>query len=199
VIKKDKHKGETAYIIGKGKSLIHFNRSNIGDGVVIAIAESIVPIEALEIPAYSLQKDGGWLKRYPASLDPACDSRDCDNCRGMVRPQKAILLVHDLEARYCFKDYSPRHVFTLEEIGQPHNEFSLVCAIKIAQLMGCEKFKFVSCDAHAVGDYDVYVPGLGINTTPGWHGIEMRNLKMQRELIKPYLEGTDYEWITPKG
>uniref|UniRef100_A0A6M3XVK7 Uncharacterized protein n=1 Tax=viral metagenome TaxID=1070528 RepID=A0A6M3XVK7_9ZZZZ len=190
---KDKHKGETAWIIGKGTSLFHLSRNDIGNGPIIAIYEAIVPIEILNFPneLFSLQKDGGARKRNPLSDDPECDDRQCDFCKGMVTPKRATLLLHEKEAKYCFEDYPRRLLFTLEEIGLPNNEFSLVCALKIAQFMGCDKFRFVSCDAHANGDIGNFIP-LFNKEYYGWiYG-------MQKDILPKYLEGLDYEWVTPK-
>ena len=187
------HKGETAWIIGKGMSLLDIKLSDVGDGPVICLGESIIVLETLKFPnvLYSLQKDGGERRKYPFGLSAECDVRDCDHCSGVVRPQGSILLMHDLEARYCFEDYSPRYLFTLEEIGLPYNEISVVCAIRIAQLMGCIKFKFVSFDAHATGDEDCIIP---IWTHERYKWLFNR----QKEILPQFLKGLDYEWITPK-
>lgn len=187
------HKGETAYIIGKGKSLLNLKRSDIGVGIIIAIYEAIIPIEMLGFlnVTYSLQKDGGLHKNVPHSPSPDCDRRDCDYCEWVVRPRKSTLLLHEQEAKYCFEDYKPRYLFTLEEIGMDHNEFSLVCAIKIAQFMGCEKFKFVSCDAHTHGDTENCVPVME-QSYYDWI------YHKQREILPEYLKGLNVEWITPK-
>lgn len=189
---KDRHLSETAWIIGKGKSLLNLKRRDISAGIIIAIYEAIIPIEMLQFPnvAYSLQKDGGLSKRVPFSQSADCDGRECDYCDGMVRPRGSVLLLHEAEAKYCFEDYSPRYVFTLEEIGMPNNEFSLVCAVKIAKFMGCEKFKFVSFDAHTHGNYESVVPTLA-QSHYNWA------YKEQKKILPPYLEGLDCEWITP--
>ena len=189
---KNRHKGETVWIIGKGKSLAKLKRSDIGEGPVIAIYEAIVPIEILGFPnsLYCLQKDGGSRKRSPLSLFSECDSRECDHCDGVVRPERATLILHSKESKYCFEDYSPRYLFALKEIGLERNEFSLVCAIKIAQLMGCVKFRFVSCDAHAIGSNEHFLP-LFSSDYYDWI------FDLQKKILPTYLEGIDYEWVTP--
>lgn len=189
---KDKHLGETCWIVGKGKSLRNLKRGDIGDGPVIAIYEAIIPVEHLLFPneLYCLEKDGGQLKREPLSPNPECDIRDCDNCMGVVLPRRASVLLHDAEARYCFLDYPRRYVFTLEEIGLEKNEFSLVCAIKIAEFMGCKKLMFVSCDAHAIGDNRNCLP-LFDQSYYDWI------YELQRSILPKYLIGKDYEWVTP--
>lgn len=186
------HNGETCWIVGKGPSLKYLKREHIGDGPIIAIYEAVVPIELLEFPnkVYSLQKDGGLDKKYPFTVSNECDFRQCDFCKGIVKPKRATLLLHELEAKYCFEGYPDRYVFTLEEIGMPHNEFSLVCALKIGQYFGCAEFAFVSCDAHSQGDYGNIFPVMRQDYYDHIY-------KVQRSILPKYLEGVHYRWVTP--
>jgi hypothetical protein len=192
--------GQPVNIIGKGPSLQYLRAEYIGPGPVIAINQSIIKIEELNLPnpIFSMQKDGGIRKKIPADFSaagmmPDCDySPNCgDNCGGlMIRPKKgATLLVHNRESLYCFPDYSPRYVFNWEGLGLPHNEFSLILAVKIGQLFGCSRFRFICCDVHANGDTRVYTPGQGFT-----YDIDSRD---QIRLIKPHLVGLDCEYITP--
>ena len=57
--------------------------------------------------------------------------------------------------------------------------------------MGCPKFYFVSCDVHVSGDDRTFIPGEGMILTA-------HSVSDQVERLKPYLQGLDYEWITPK-
>ena len=156
---KDRYKGQTVWIIGTGPSLKHLKREGIGEGIVIAINQAIEKIPDLPNNVFSMQKDGGAWKTHPYDyhgfLDPACDyAPDCcgDKCGGITRPKKGItLLVHQHESLYCFPDHQPRYIFDWKDLGLPRNLFSFACAIKIAQMMGCMKFKFVCFDAHATG------------------------------------------------
>ena len=70
------------------------------------------------------------------------------------------------------------------------NQFSLACAIKIAQYMGCSKIKMVSCDAHATGDNGNVIP-LFSDEYYNWI------YEKQRQILPHYLKGVDYEWVTP--
>jgi hypothetical protein len=193
---KGKHEGETAWIVAKGPSVLNLKKTDIGEGPVIALYETIVIVEMLGLsnPVYSLQKDGGQNKKHVAPttiLSSECESRDCTHCGWVVRPQKATLLLHDLEAEFCFPDYSPRKLFTLAEIGLPYNTFSLVCALKIAQFMGCTKFMFVSADAQATGDLRCCLP---IYPQEYYD----HDYEAQRRMFPPYLVGLDYGFVTPK-
>jgi len=192
---KDRHKGETAWIIGKGLSLRFLKKSDFGEGPVIAIYEALIPIETMRLPnpLYSLQKDGGRLKKRLHQMDAECDHQtECDFCEWVVRPLTATLLLHELEARHCFKDYSPRYTFTLDEIGMQENQFSLACAIKIAQYMGCDKVRFVSCDVHATGATGNIVPLFDQSYYDWIYG-------EQKKILPKYLEGVDCEWVTPES
>lgn len=132
------------------------------------------------------------MKKRLHQLDAECDFQDkCDFCEWVVRPRFATLLLHELEARNCFKDYPRRHVFTLEEIGMRENQFSLVCAIKIAQYMGCDKVKILCCDAHVTGDTRNVVPLFNKEYYDHIYAA-------QRAILPEYLKGVDYEWITPQ-
>lgn len=195
---KDKHKNETAWIIGKGPSLQYLKKEDIGDGVVITINEAIVAIGRLGLKnhTYSLQKDGGaWKKPTDDNLSPDCDysGERCESCQHMVTPKEATLLLHDLESAYCFPDYTPRYVLNLQRLGLPGNVFSMIFALKAAQYMGCKKIKFVSFDAHAKGDFRAYTPGETARDDEEEAGL----YRGQTVGIKPHLEGVDYEWITP--
>jgi len=133
---KDKHKGETCYIVGKGLSLKSIKKEHFGEGIIITINSAIVQIEKLGLTnqIYAMMKDG--------------DVPD-------FRPQKAILLVSLHESNNVLEDYSPRYVFnaiTLTNTKYRYREFSANCALKVAQLMGCSKIKLLCFDACTMGD-----------------------------------------------
>lgn len=192
------YKGEIMWIVGKGPSLQYLTKKDIGEGPIIAINESIIKIEGLDLPnpVFSMQKDGGNRKSHSRhrSLVPDCDyTPNCgDKCGDMIRPKRgATLLVHKHESLYCFPDYFPRYVFDWKELGLPKNRFSQILAIKIGLLMGCVKFHFVSFDVHINGCLDIYVPNVGvIGINRGYAGHVWK--------IKPYLTELEYKWITPK-
>lgn len=194
---KDRHKGQAVWIVGKGPSLANLKASDIGEGPVITLNQAILAVEPLGLPnlVYSMQKDGG-ARRRPSNGEqnqcPDCDfSGQCgDTCGDMVRPKGAILLLHEHESKYCFPDYPKRHVLDWKAFGLSENVFSLILAVKLAQHMGCNKFNFISCDAHVNGTSDCYVPGKGITH---------QDLKYicQRQGVTSIVEGLDCKWITP--
>jgi len=178
-----KHKGETAWIIGKGPSLQYLTADDIGDGPVVTINQSILDVENLGLKnkIYSMQKDGG-NKRVKSSdnLNPNCPERHngCgDSCGGMNRPKHATLIVHNLESLYCFDDYSPRYVFELADFGLTQNTCSFVIAIKMGQLFGCTSFNFISFDAHVLKNNKIY--------------------QHQVPEVAPHYADLDVKWILP--
>lgn len=196
---KDIFKGQTVWIIGKGPSLQYLTKEDIGPGPVIAINTSIIKIEELDLsnPIYAMMKDGGDRRRnwrQGKLIPPDCDhTPNCgDECGTIIKPKRgATLLVHRHESLYCFPDYSPRYVFDWKELGLRNNRFSLVIAIKIGILMGCEKFHFVSCDVHVTGSIESYDPNAGIiGTSPQYKSYVYK--------INRHLKDLDYKWITPE-
>ncbi len=197
---KNKYEGQTAWIIGKGKSLANLKKSDIGEGFIIAMNSSILKIEELGFVdnVYTIQKDGGHKRKYDGSchLDPVCDyAGSCpeDLCGDAIRPKTATLFVHDKESLYCFEDYSPRYVFNWEELGLNGNSNSMVCAVLIAQLMGCKHINFVSCDSFTHDNYDMYDPHYGVTKTD-----HLMYLTIKKS-ITPFLETFSHDFITPEG
>lgn len=196
---KNKYEGQTISIVGSGPSIKYLKAEHIADGPVIAINRATVEVEALDIagPVYSMQKDGnqqGKRKRPGDVFRNEHINSDCkyqNNCTGqcglMTRPTRATLLVHKHESLHCFSDYLPRLVFDWKELGLPCIECSTIIAIQIGKRMGCTKFRFVCCDAHATGD--LYDRARG-KIEPGYY--EQRiHMKIN------FLPELDYEFVTP--
>lgn len=136
-----KHKGDICWIVGKGSSLQYLKKHHIGPGPIIAINESIIPIEnlGLDNPIYSLQKDAD-----PPDKDP------------IAPPKKAALLIHERETPNRHKDYLPRYTFDNPmDFNCSWNTCSAVTATNIALMMGCTWIVYVSFDAAVTGNLDV--------------------------------------------
>jgi hypothetical protein len=179
---KDIHLNQPVYIVGKGPSLHHLDRSMIGPGVIITINDAINKIEELQLPnvTYSMQKDGLRGQLIP---------HDCR--QHTIMPKRSTLLVHKHESLLCYPDYTPRIVFDNLELGLRVHDFSALSAIRLAQLMGCNKFYFVSFDACTRKDGGQYQ----VEKRP----IPIGSYFRQCEKMKPYLKDLDYEWITPEA
>jgi len=194
----EKYNGQTCWIVGKGPSLEFLTTEHVGLGPVITINQAVLKIEELGIknPVYSMQKDGGEYRDGKATheLIPDCafSGIKCNNsCEGMVRPQKAVLLIHEHESKFCFPDYPRRIIFDcMDLLGR--NEFSLIMAIQISRIMGCDKIVFVSCDLHDNGDSRTFVHGQGTKFISEY-------INQARKFKKHLMGiGAKYEFVTPQ-
>lgn len=191
---KDIYKGQSVWLVGKGPSLEYIQKHHFDDGIVIALYEAIIAVEELNLPnpIFSLQKDGGDRKiKTENNLCPDCHYTDqCgESCGSMIRPKKAILLLHDLESNYCFSDYLNRVVFDLETLNLQNNIHSAVFAVKIALFFGCNEFHFLCFDASVNGDNRTYVPGKGIVGSDTYGN--------QKSYIDQFINNFKSEWKIP--
>jgi hypothetical protein len=64
-------------------------------------------------------------------------------------------------------DYEPRYIFDAIELGLPNWwDFSALCAIKIAELWGCKKIKFLCLDACTNGSNRCFLDGQDSDINP---------------------------------
>jgi hypothetical protein len=129
--------GQIAYIVGKGPSAKDFR--NYGDGIVIALNESIEIVESLglTIPIFSFQKDG--------------------RSESLRRPKGAILVLSHDRSRKCHLGYPYRAVFNTEvDWGLKPETFSARCALEFVKGLGYKTVMFVGFDAQTVGDVSYY-------------------------------------------
>jgi len=184
---KDIHKGQAAWIVGKGLSLEKLKHSDIGDGIIITLNSAIIKIEELEFNnvTYSMQKDGS----SPWAINN-CMYQTCEHCPyGMPMPKKAILLVHELESINCKPDYKPRYVFNNNDLGLAWNDFSALSSIRLAQYFGCNKFNFVSFDAVTHGDIK--------NTYDEVAKNGLVEYMHQAIVMKEFIKDLNHKFITP--
>lgn len=154
------HPGSTCTIVAPGPSVRFIKAEHVADGPIIAIYDAIVPVEALGLPnsTYALQKDGGFVC--------GCD-HDCERCTtaGMVRPQRAPLLLHEPESGDCFPGH-PRYVFGVaDDLGFEGEGWSnsATCAVRLAYYMGATALRLVSFDACTTGDLQVIEGGTAMS------------------------------------
>ncbi len=184
-----KHHGETAWIVGKGPSLVNLKKEDFGPGPVIAISESIIPVEklGLENKIYSLQKDYDPPEHAP-----------------IAPPVSATLLVHEREVAGRHKDYKPRYVFdNVLDFNAAWNTPSSITAVMIAELLGCSQIRFISFDSctqdsvatcHFNADGSHMVIESPSQETESW-----REYKAIARGLKEYIERKYIaaEWVTP--
>lgn len=124
-------------VIGRGPSIARLQLDDL-DGVVMAINQTIEQVEALHPsqPLYSLQKDHFYCL-----------------------PKHATLLLHDVEALREIDDLKYEHVYSFNvrrDFGINWSLPSVVIAEKFANLFGCEKVRYLCCDAVTDGITEAY-------------------------------------------
>jgi len=143
------HAGATAWIVGKGPSLLMLTREQLGPGPIIAINEATIVVESLGLdnPVYSMQKDADSYAIGPDGPLVTGGAAPIASLRG------ATLLVHQHESANRMSTYAPRFVFdNVKDFGLEWWEFSSLTAVAIAKLLGCVKVVFVSHDSSVFGD-----------------------------------------------
>jgi hypothetical protein len=186
-----KHVNETAWIIGKGPSLVNLRKEHIGQGPVIAISEAIIPVETLGIdnPIYAMQKDYDPPEQEP--IGP---------------PKYATLLVHEREVPGRHKDYKPRYNFDNPiDFDMGTNVPSSITATKIAELLGCKKIVYVSFDSCTQDDittchYNEDGTYKILSTSKPEDEENFREYKIIARSLKEYISRNylAVEWITPE-
>ena len=193
---KGAHAGATAWIVGKGPSLLMLTKEQLGPGPVIAINEATIAVEALGLDnvVYSLQKDAERYQDDPELLVVTPGTEPIAPLKG------ATLLVHHHESPNRMPAYQPRYVFdNVADFGLEWWDFSTLTAVAIARLMGCRKVVFVSLDASAFGDTRTCEPrpdgSFQIYT------LERVEYASHRPRIDEYLSriSMDAEWLTPEA
>lgn len=210
---KDKHKGETCWIVGKGPSIAHLHAAHFDAGPIIALKETIRRVQAFGLPnqIYSMQKDGC------VTLDsPAGTVRPCNTCAGhnwqrypVENPRANItVLFSQFFSSWCLHGRKNRYVFTDAELGypgQPHT-MSVLSAIAMAKHFGCTKIVMV-CFDHVVNgalDTAVCVDNNKVNIDYlGYSRIDVvqarhHNLEDVKPKILNALLGIPHSFITPE-
>ena len=184
---RDRHAGETAYIVGCGPSLAHLRAEHFGPGPVIALNDAIMLAQALGLPnaLYTLQKDGCF------------DGRAC-YCQGegaLVRLlESTTLIVQRVFSEYCFPGHARRLVVDVRDLGFTRTgTMSIRMAAALARQMGCSKIVFACCDSLVTKDarrFDI-TSGTAFQTTGSAHYLPnnprlLRDLgKIPREFLTP--------------
>jgi glycosyltransferase involved in cell wall biosynthesis len=143
---KDVYKDKPIYIVGSGPSIMEVTKETFEEGCpIIVLNMAIRYIEALNLsnPIYTMQKDGGDKHRCPN-----CE----EQCGNMRLPKSATLLIEKHTSPNCFNNYKPRISFDAETLFEGKNpygykEFSANCALKIAQLFGCNEIRLIGMDS----------------------------------------------------
>ena len=190
------HTGDTAWIVGKGPSLLMLTKEQLGPGPIIAINEAIIAVEALDLDnvIYSLQKDAASYQYEPVPVVLAAGVEPIAPLKG------ATLLVHLHESADRLSEYRPRFVFdNVADFGFAWWDFSSLVAVAIANLMGCPKVVFVSHDACVTGDARTCTAKSDGSFYVETDTYSAGNYPQHRQRIEAYASSiaVDVEWLTP--
>jgi hypothetical protein len=186
-ILKNRYPNQVAHIIGKGLSIAVLSRNDINDGPVIALNDSILFVENLNLnnDVYSMQKDGCGIKEPHKICNPI-----------LHVPKKAALIMHELESSECMVDYEPRYIFNNNiDFRLTQDAFSAMSAFYIARLMGCNKIIFLCFDSKA------------LNNTIDWYmikkevGFTNANMIKQTKRFDAFLryQNIEIKWTIPRA
>lgn len=171
---KRRHRGETAWIVGKGPSLRGLRRRHFGAGPIITLNQSLTHVRTLGLPnlIYTMQKDGALVEpRAPEEL-----------------------IVSSIESVDAWSDYAPRYVMHVErDLGLQWGEFSAPCATVIAKLMGCRRVVYLCFDAVTKADRRVVLDGMVMDRPPHLLRYYRRAGALSARLARPM----KVVWVTP--
>lgn len=186
----------TAYIVGKGPSLLHLRAHHISDGDVITLNHAILAVRrlALRNPLYVMQKDGCRPASEKADpfFQPPPEGHECS----LIRPRyPEVALFSFAESRWCHSDYRDRGVFNIErEFGLHPFTPSAVVAVYLAYSMGNNRVVFVSHDGYTLRDERAVVDGetaaMGDDAGGYWQIGDQARQAAERL-------GMAVEWLTP--
>jgi hypothetical protein len=147
-----RHRGATAWIVGRGPSLLELAAADVGPGPVLALNNAIVQVRALALPnpLYSLQKDGCYGGAVPLEERWPCGA--CPRAPIVAPEPPETLLVSADEAPWCLEAYSPRYTFRVLDLGLPAANMSAPVAVQLARLMGVRAIVMVAHDAYRSSD-----------------------------------------------
>lgn len=147
--------GRTAYIVGKGPSLLRLTADHIGRGPVITLNHAILRVRPLNLPneIYAFQKDGcrmhGPVNFTPAGPGHACEDESSEMV-DLCPPE--IGLFSTAESPHCKEDYPNRVVLDVESLGLPWSTPSAPVATKLAIAWGVAEIVYLCHDAYTSGD-----------------------------------------------
>jgi hypothetical protein len=141
--------GQTAWIVGKGPSLLHLQAEHFGDGPVITMNAAIMPVQALGLPnpLYAMQKDG--CSHQPCVCKPRGDELP------LVRLAESttLFLQRPGFSEQCFPMHENAIYIQPEiDLNLPEHAMSIRMCAAIARFMGCSEIVFIACDSLANGD-----------------------------------------------
>lgn len=152
---RDLYTRQTAWIVGKGPSLLHLCTDHFGAGPVIVLNQAVLMVQELGLsnPIYSMQKDG---------CGATCEDARCMKCGfrpPMVYPRKdvTVILQEPDYSEFCLWEHKKRMLVNVQDLGfELKSEMAIRMAIRIAQVMGCERIVFLCCDSLTNGSVETF-------------------------------------------
>lgn len=180
-IHRNAFKGKTCYILGKGPSLDKLKVEDFKiEGPIICVNDSIKKINSLKFwkfPVFVIQQD--------ATLKEKCRPENPDG-----------ILILAKQSRAWYTDYKNRIIIEPAALGVQTAGPTVIVAISIAQILGCNKIIFISFDA-VVNKNCNYANIIGYSATVA--GKPERFLPHKNIIFKK-LESTNlsFEFFTPE-
>lgn len=175
---RNRHRGETAWVVGKGPSLLRLRAQDIGAGPIFAINHAILRVREFHLPnvTYTTQKDAGSFHHW----------------EGIPPIPPEILMVSAVESVDAFVDYSPRLIVDAErDVGLPYWGCSSVEWIAATlRVMGVGRVVFLCFDSMTRRDNRKVVDGT-IQSATG-----SRYYRKSGENAAKLLRGIPVEWRT---
>jgi len=152
---RNRYPGETVWIVGKGPSLEHLRAEHFGNGPVITLNQTVLMVQELGLsnPIYSMQKDG---------CGATCEDARCMKCGyrpPMVYPHEdvTVILQEPDYSEFCLWEHELRMWVNVQDLGfELESEMVIRLAIRIAQVMGCERIVFLCCDSLTDGSLETF-------------------------------------------
>lgn len=145
-----KHKNNTCYIIGKGKSINKLTVFDFKkDSFIITInqANTVISKLNLNIPIYAMYKDGDYNPKRN------CRKSNCTDC-WIELFLGNILLVHKYHSFNCKPNYPNRVIFDNTLFGLRPTDFSQQSAIRCAEVLGASNLVFYGFDSINNNNYE---------------------------------------------
>lgn len=176
------HAGQTAYIVGKGPSLLHLRAKHFGPGPVLTLNDAIFAVLPLRLdnPTYSLQNDGEVF----------------------AVPEHVTLLTNSVYPG----SIKPRIEWDAVAMGlEGPAEMVVIVAVSVARMMGCARFVVLCCDSlagrsrktctpHADGSFTVRME-MGDGSGPS----ATHCYTVNRPRILAALAALPYDLVTPEA
>jgi hypothetical protein len=191
-----RYAGETAWIIGKGPSLVNLRACDIGPGPVLTLNQVILHVQRLGLPqpVYALQIDGCETE------DPDTIPRPCGSCEPLgwqrpplVDPFPGIAVVFNRYfSSWCLHGRRNRYVIDTEFYDIPTTPSALQ-AVGLARWMGCAAIVMVAFDNLTGGsDETLWAPEDDAKR------LRVRsNLEWLRPRLLAALDGVPHSFLVP--